>query len=50
VDFSANTQYPINVSSNQATFAFRASYAVSGSPTAKPGVANATATVTITYT
>ncbi|MFJ3463120.1 fimbrial protein [Achromobacter spanius] len=50
VDFTASTQYPIDVTSNQATFAFRASYVVSGSPAAKPGVANATATVTVTYT
>lgn len=49
VDFTSSTAYPINVSSNQATFGFRASYVVSGSPTTKPGVANATATVTMTY-
>ena len=49
VNFSSGTQYPIDVNSNQATFAFRASYVVSGTTT-KPGIANATATVTVTYT
>ncbi|MGV2864849.1 fimbrial protein [Achromobacter sp. AGC39] len=48
VYFNGTNPFSFNVTSNKKTFAFQAFYVKVGS-TQRPGVANATATVTLTY-